>query len=610
MDDMAAADAGAAAGRDRAGFDPRISLATSVHSAPGVYALLLGAGVSIGAGIMTGWGMVEDLVSRAAVAQQPDDPNAGTGAAANPEKWWDAHGTGKLGYSALLAQVAPAPGARQAILRAYFEPKPDEAGEITAVAPGAAHRAIAQLVLRNSIKVILTTNFDRLTERALEEVGIAPEVIHSPAQFSAATPLAHSRVTVIKLHGDYLDLEQRNTVDELADYPEAQQQFLERIADEYGLIVCGWSADWDKALVGTLERVRSRRYPMFWSHLSPLGEAARSLTAQHKATLIPGATADAFFEDLLRRLEALDSMSEPPLSREMAVSRFKRALPSPERRIELHDLVEQTLRRVEDSVTPERYPITLPETSFEESVDRYRADTDTLMHLVATGVFHDGGAETLRWVKVIQRLSRLRRPFGGFSSGEVESLRHYPALLVTWCAGVAAILAAREEALYPLLMQPRWSSPYGQQIQFPAAIYLSPFRLLDLEGSREFCARNGLGPDYAQSHLIREQGREALYVIESDAEAYQGACDRLEFLASMISMDATPENADVAPWHGEFVLHDFMGLAARIAAEIAPGWPLLEAGAFGGDVERAQAACAKVINWVRAALQLPRSRLR
>ncbi len=47
-------------------LDPQVMLATSVHAMPGVYALLLGSGVSTGAGIPTGWGVVREFVTRAA----------------------------------------------------------------------------------------------------------------------------------------------------------------------------------------------------------------------------------------------------------------------------------------------------------------------------------------------------------------------------------------------------------------------------------------------------------------------------------------------------------------------------------------------------------------
>ncbi|POX57863.1 hypothetical protein C3492_41360, partial [Streptomyces sp. Ru62] len=191
-----------------------------------------------------------------AAVRDPDNPRAR--AEADPEKWWEADTTEPLGYSALLAAAAPMPASRQAMLAQYFEP---EEGQDDTKGPTAAHQAIAQLVKRGSIRVILTINFDRLTERALQEIGISPQVVRRPEQIKGMKPLAHSQVTVIKLHGDYTDLEQRNTVDELKTHHEELQQLLERVLDEYGLIVCGWSADGDKALVRAVEGTRSRPVP-------------------------------------------------------------------------------------------------------------------------------------------------------------------------------------------------------------------------------------------------------------------------------------------------------------------------------------------------------------
>lgn len=39
------------------GVDPRVALATSMHAAPGVYAVLVGSGMSSAAGILTGCGL-------------------------------------------------------------------------------------------------------------------------------------------------------------------------------------------------------------------------------------------------------------------------------------------------------------------------------------------------------------------------------------------------------------------------------------------------------------------------------------------------------------------------------------------------------------------------
>lgn len=147
-------------------LDPQVMLATAVHAQPGVYALLLGSGVSTGAGVPTGWGVVWELIRRAAAAAAPDDGAAAQKAHDDPESWWIEHGGGEpLGYSNLLAALAPTPAARHALVAGFFEPTQDDL-EAGLKVPSDAHRAVADLVKRGSVRVIVTTNFDRLTERA------------------------------------------------------------------------------------------------------------------------------------------------------------------------------------------------------------------------------------------------------------------------------------------------------------------------------------------------------------------------------------------------------------------------------------------------------------
>jgi hypothetical protein len=57
-----------------------------------------------------------------------------------------------------------------------------------------------------------------LVETALREAGVEPTVIASDDAIAGATPLVHSKWTVIKVHGDYLDARIKNTDAELEDY--------------------------------------------------------------------------------------------------------------------------------------------------------------------------------------------------------------------------------------------------------------------------------------------------------------------------------------------------------------------------------------------------------
>jgi NAD-dependent SIR2 family protein deacetylase len=99
-------------------------------------------------------------------------------------------------------------------LRGFFEPTEEEA-EQRLKTPSKAHEALAQLIKRGLVRVILTTNFDWLTERALEAEGVSPQVIARPEAVAGMAPLAHAPATVVKLHGDYLDLGSRNTPEEI-----------------------------------------------------------------------------------------------------------------------------------------------------------------------------------------------------------------------------------------------------------------------------------------------------------------------------------------------------------------------------------------------------------
>jgi NAD-dependent SIR2 family protein deacetylase len=72
-------------------------------------------------------------------------------------------------------------------LQGYFEPD-DREREEGKKGPTEAHHAIAQLSATRHIRVVITTNFDRLLERALDAEGISPVVIDTPDAAEGAPP--------------------------------------------------------------------------------------------------------------------------------------------------------------------------------------------------------------------------------------------------------------------------------------------------------------------------------------------------------------------------------------------------------------------------------------
>jgi hypothetical protein len=207
-------------------------------------------------------------------------------------------------------------------LAKYFVPSDDDRDAGRKI-PTAAHGAIAELIKKGWVKVVVTTNFDRLSEQALDAVGAPYQVISRPEAIRAATPLAHAPGTLVKLHGDWTDLDSRNTIDELDTYPRQWRSLLQQIFNEYGLVISGWSAEWDKALVRELEST-PRRYPLYWDSRSSGSDTARNLLSQHGGHVVPADGADELFTSLLASVEAVQKLAEPPLTTAVAVARLRR----------------------------------------------------------------------------------------------------------------------------------------------------------------------------------------------------------------------------------------------------------------------------------------------
>ena len=303
------------------GIDPRVSVATAIHAAPGVNAVLIGSGMSTAAGIPNGWQVVQDLIRQVGRAEGCEPELLKTA----PENWWrDTYGTDPR-FDDLLAELAPTEAARKVLLKDYFDPPPSPGPRM---APTPAHDALAQLCVRGQVRLILTTNFDRLIEHALYAAGVTPQVIASNDAIRGMAPLIHTSVpTILKLHGDYATTSLRISPAELAKYPAQWNRLLRSVFDEFGLLFVGWSANYDSALVNAILRSPARRYPSYWCtfHGDNTEEALRVITHRQAAEIDTNG-ADEFFEDLIQRIDRLDQLAAR--SKRPTVQRMHRDMPN------------------------------------------------------------------------------------------------------------------------------------------------------------------------------------------------------------------------------------------------------------------------------------------
>ena len=562
-------------------ISPTEALAFSMQASPGVYAVLAGSGVSRAAKIPTGWEITLDLVRKlAALREETCD--------SEPERWYRNAFGKEPDYSDLLSELCRTEAERQRLLRGYFEPSADDREE-GAKKPTAAHRAIAALVAGGFIRVILTTNFDRMIETALDDAGVTATVLSTPEQVQGAMPLFHTRCCVVKLHGDYLGPYIRNTQAELDTYPAEVNRLLDRVFDDFGLVVCGWSATWDGALRRALQRASSRRFTTYWAVHGEVEDEARRLIEHRAALEVPIKDADEFFSSVRRQVEALQEFARPhPLSTETAVASLKRYLAEPRHRIRLSDLLDDVVEQVVKSTADDAVAGNPPRWDDNAVKQRMRSLEAACSTLLALGVV--GGSwieeeqeEHIRpWVRALERLgSKDWR-----ASNSAIDLRGYPAMLLLHALGLGAVEADRLWFLGRLLKTPVRTSYWEEAT---AALTLHPAHL----------SQSDLVVHSTLSKRLRECLRPHARRIVPDDTRYTRVLEKLEIhlgLAYVRAHAATTQSRRNPFWNlpetGCRILNDIEESLSSRGDES----PFVKSRVFGGTEEE----CRRVLKELRA----------
>ena len=301
-----------------------------------------------------------------------------------------------------------------------------------------AHKAIAHLMAEGYVRVILTTNFDRLLESALEAEGVKATILSTPDSIDGALPLVHTRRCVLKLHGDYQDTRIMNTSGEVSTYDGRTNKLLDQILDEFGLIVCGWSADWDEALRSAIKRCQSRRFTTYWTTLGNLTKAASQLVELRRSRVIEINSADSFFAELSEKVNSLADLSrQRPLDDALEVAALKRYLTEPKYRIELRDLLTAEREKLHKQLFSDQFRAQGVQPTADAVVERvamYESATERMRDLLITGCYYGESQHLPLWVECLERTVTFPGPEAGFDTW--TTLRRYPALLLLYAGGL------------------------------------------------------------------------------------------------------------------------------------------------------------------------------
>jgi|SRR5579872_1907916 len=285
-------------------------------------------------------------------------------------------------------------------------------------------------------------------------------------------------------------------------------------------------------------------------------------------------------------------------------SLLKRFLVDERHRIRLHDLVSDETEKLLRELTEANFPTNVPVTddAFIERVHRYEELSEELFSMISIGCFWGEKHHAPVWTKLLERIASTATPRQ--VSNPWVSLRSYPALLLFYAAGVAAIANEKYPTLEALLIKPRLLGPDGdcrliEELNAPAVIRDERLGRMLASGDAPHAALS----TYLHAFL-RERFRE---FVPSDY-LYDEIFDRFEYLLALIWIDESPVAAilDRVPlgrfaWEEGSVLQGGSSIEGKVASEVihqGKEWPAFRAGLFGGSTQRYISARNRVATYI------------
>ncbi|MCE7003457.1 toll/interleukin-1 receptor domain-containing protein [Kibdelosporangium philippinense] len=263
---------------------------------------------------------------------------------------------------------------------------------------------------------------------------------------------------------------------------------------------------------------------------------------------------------------------------------LKQALVDPGQAGAIREAFETAVTKAVDAVAGSRYPVVdLPDeeipAALEERLVSYAHSIAPLLKLVVAGIVF-GDSE--RWPVALTRLlnrpvkrsTRFHEPWGAAAG--------YPALLLLYGIGVAAMSAGRDDIVYRALMEVEVKSTGDTALRALALRHVVDPRI-----AAAFPDAQGLPHRYALSHHLRLALRPAFDDLLGDRD-YAAAFEQYEYLRSLLELHYTAFSS-----LGEFAFYlaeNRTAVHERMKALIVADSALLNSGAFGGAMANVTAA--------------------
>jgi Flp pilus assembly protein TadD len=213
--------------------------------------------------------MMADFSRRIIEEQCPDgctDPKQQQAWLAAQPWYAEASKNGTL-YSALFEMYEQKERGRQLYIEQMIEGRKPSFGYVV----------LANLMARNYVNTVVTTNFDDLIYNACATFTDIRPVVYAYGGMVSDLRITNARPKILKLHGDYLYSKLKNSNTELAHQDPNMSRHVSTLLTEYGLVVVGYSGC-DKSIMDLLRQIPTNN-DLYWCGRagSPIPESVRSL---------------------------------------------------------------------------------------------------------------------------------------------------------------------------------------------------------------------------------------------------------------------------------------------------------------------------------------------
>ncbi len=254
------------------------------------FTVFLGAGASVTSGIDPAEKMIRMWREQYVEIFSPDSQ-----AKLEKESWYDQDDE----YSGLFEKLYDQSSQR----REYIE------SCIAGKSPSWGYIYLVNLMSHDVFNTVFTSNFDDLLNEAcyLYSSGLRPVVCAHDSSIKTVR-ITSKRPKIIKLHGDYLFDNIKNTSRELRNLDQNMEDKFRQYAPEFGLIVVGYAGN-DESIMNCLESLLADKnnYPhgIYWCvrNRNEVAKQVRNLARYSGFNIIEIEGFDEFFADLHEALQ-------------------------------------------------------------------------------------------------------------------------------------------------------------------------------------------------------------------------------------------------------------------------------------------------------------------